>query len=146
MRTEKIVADLCRRYKTRNPFEIASCLHIETVFLPLGEIKGYYSRCYRSKLIHINSEISSEQQSFTCAHELGHAVLHPDSNTPFLRTNTLFCINKFENEANRFAVNLLISDDDLKEYESYSVPEIALCFGIDEEVMKYRMEKLYSGH
>lgn len=72
-------------------------------------------------------------QRFVCAHELGHAVLHPRSNTPFLRANTLFSVEKLEVEANTFAVELLLSDDVIAQYqntgltiydvaEMYSVP------------------------
>lgn len=143
MQIEKIVDCLCRKYKTRDPFELAICQNIEVSFLPLGGIKGYYSRCYRKKNIHINSDLCFDQQKFTCAHELGHAILHPDSNTSFLRENTLFRINKFENEANYFAVILLISDEELLECKEFSIPQIAICFNINEQLIKYRIKKLY---
>lgn len=139
MRIHKAVELLCKKYMTRNPYDIASCCDINVVFLPLGHINGYYSKCYRNKRIHINSDIGEEQQRFTCAHELGHAVLHPNSNTPFLRSNTLFCTNKLEIEANKFAANLLITDEDLDEYKDFSVPEIAICFGVDERLISYRL-------
>ena len=47
-------------------------------------------------------------QRTVCAHELGHAVLHTHANTPFLRKNTFFSVDKLEIEANTFAALLLI--------------------------------------
>nr|WP_319488506.1 ImmA/IrrE family metallo-endopeptidase [uncultured Caproiciproducens sp.] len=139
---EKVVESLCCKYRTRNPFEIASCKNIDVSFLSLGEIRGYYSQCYRHKCIHINSELALEQQRFTCAHELAHAILHPNSNTPFLQTNTLFCVNRYENEANYFATSLIVPEDDLKEYESFSVPEIAAMYCIDERLIEHRLKMM----
>jgi Zn-dependent peptidase ImmA (M78 family) len=68
-------------------------------------------------------------QRFVCAHELGHAVLHPKSNTPFLRANTLFSVEKLELEANTFAVELLLPDEIISQYKNtdltiYDVAEI----------------------
>jgi Zn-dependent peptidase ImmA (M78 family) len=93
-------------------------------------------------MIHINRDLPVEEQKFTCAHELGHMLLHSDSNTPFLRVNTLYSIGKFENEANRFAVDLLYSDDGLQDYLSFSVPEIAACLNVSEELIAYRLSVL----
>lgn len=124
---------------TRNPYELASCNNIKIVELSLGGIKGYYSTCYRQKIIHINSDIPEKDQLRTCAHELGHGILHPKSNTPFLRANTLFPIGKFEKEAEHFAVDLLLSDEDMEEYLQYSIPEIASCLCLDPRLVQYRL-------
>ncbi len=142
MHIEKVVESLCRKYRTRNPFEIASCKNIKVLFESLGGVRGYYSQSYRYKMIHINANMEPEKQRFTCAHELGHALLHPDSNTMYLQTNTLYCVNKFENEANFFAVDLLISDDDLQEFKIFSIPEIAAAFCIDERLVEHRLKSL----
>jgi Zn-dependent peptidase ImmA (M78 family) len=142
MQVKDIVESLCRKYGTRNPYELADYKNTIVLFEPLGSIRGYYNRLYRQKMIHINSDMSSQEQRFTCAHELGHSILHPGSNTLFLRINTFFPIGKFEREANYFAIDLLISDDELKEYLDYSIPEIAACFHVSEELMQYRINEL----
>ena len=89
---------LCRKCDTRDPFTIAAKLGIRVLHEPLGSIRGYYSRTHRIKFIHINQDLSKERQRQVCAHELGHAILHPKSNTPFLRANTLYSVNKLETE------------------------------------------------
>jgi Zn-dependent peptidase ImmA (M78 family) len=50
-------------------------------------------------------------------------------------------MNRYENEANYFAADLLISDDDLTEYESFSVPELAALFGVEDHLIKYRLKR-----
>ena len=76
---------LCRKCDTRDPFTIAAKLGIRVLHEPLGSIRGYYSRTHRIKFIHINQDLSKERQRQVCAHELGHAILHPKSN------HALFC-------------------------------------------------------
>lgn len=80
------------------------------LFEQLGTVRSYYCRSYKQKVIHTNVDESREQQAITCAHELGHSILHPNTNTPYLRAITLYSIDKLEVEANRFMVQLLIPD------------------------------------
>lgn len=129
------VLRLTRRHGTWDPFELAEKMNILVVLEPLGSINGYYNQCYRQKFIHINESLEPQRQRFTCAHELGHAVLHPKANTPFLRENTLFCISRLEIEANRFAAELLCPDELLQEYSGYSLSQIARSLGLREEVL-----------
>lgn len=135
-----IIAKLIRQYETRDPFAIARQRHIIVIEEPLGSIRGYYSRSYRQPFIHINNELTEPQRLFTCAHELGHAILHPKANTPFLRKNTLLSVNRYEIEANRFAVCLLIDDDQLREYGDCTIPQLARAFGVSEQLIEYRLK------
>ena len=135
------VEALCKQYETRNPFEIAEQLGIMILFEPLGSIRGYYSRTYRVPFIHINQELAIEQQQQVCAHELGHAILHPNSNTPFLRANTLYSINKLENEANRFMALLLYPPETLRCYarDGLTIPQISDMCGLTPELVEYSL-------
>jgi Zn-dependent peptidase ImmA (M78 family) len=76
-------------------------------------------------------------QRFVCAHELGHAVLHPKSNTPFLRANTLFSIEKLEVEANTFAVELLLPDDVIAQCQNsdLTIYDIAKVHSVPKELV-----------
>lgn len=134
MDVEKIV----KKYNTRNPFRIAKEMNIKVIFEPLGDINGYFTTVLRERQIHINSDISEQKQLFTAAHELGHALLHPKENTPFLRGSTFFSVSKLENEANRFAVYLLISDEDLIEFRDRTIDQIASTHGVDYRIMELR--------
>ena len=108
---KNIVAQLVEKYDTSDPFKLADLLSVVIVYEPLGSIYGYYSRSHRTKVIHINGNLSSENQLLTVAHELGHVILHPEANTVFLKKNTLFSTDKLEIEANTFAVELLLPDE-----------------------------------
>lgn len=135
MDIKKKVLRLCRKYRTRDPLALAERLNIIVLWERLGSINGYYNQCYRQKFIHINEELEPYQQRFTCAHELGHAVLHPKANTPFLRESTLFCVSRLEREANCFAAELLCPDEVLREYPDYSTAQLAQLLGLREELL-----------
>lgn len=139
MRIEKIVNSLCRRYQSRDPFEIAKGEGILILDEHLGGVRGYYNKAYRQKMIHLNDELDDEERRRTCAHELGHSILHPESNTPFLRANTLFPIGRYEKEADYFAVDLLYSDEQLKEFLQYSIPEISAFLDLPDPLVRYRL-------
>ena len=134
---KSIVNELEKKYQTTDPFELASLLKIEVIPWDLHEeINGFYKYDRRNKYIVYNNNLPEETQRFVCAHELGHAVLHPRSNTPFLRKNTLFSIDKIEVEANTFAVELLLQDNFISEYSNtnLSIYEICEMHGIPREL------------
>lgn len=141
----KLAAEQIAKRCGRNPFDVAEQLGIIIVYEPLGTIRGYYSKNFRQKFIHINSDLPEYLKNFVCAHEVGHAVLHEDLNTPFLRSNTLLSVNRYEIEANRFASCLLLSDRMLSEYVTeygYTIPQITSCTGLPEALVEYRLETL----
>lgn len=130
----------------RSPYKIAKQLNIMILYEPLGTIRGYYSSSKRHKFIHINSDLPEHLGNFVCAHELGHAILHPDTNTPFLRNNTLLSVNRLEIEANQFAAYLLLTDEDLNEYieYGYTSEQISMYSGLPEPFVRYRFKTLES--
>jgi Zn-dependent peptidase ImmA (M78 family) len=69
-------------------------------------------------MIIINCDLDEWLKRYVCAHELGHAVLHPDINTGFLKKHTLFPIGRFEREANEFAINLLLYGKNWEDYDT----------------------------
>lgn len=101
--------NLINKYGTRDPFKIANAMGIIVLFEELNNIYGYYNTVCQIKFIHINASMEYEEQKFTCSHELGHAILHSDINTPFLNDHTLFSESKIESQANFFATHLHIS-------------------------------------
>lgn len=129
---KQTVAQLNKRHKTNDPFDLTAMMNILVVFEPLGDMLGYFSNYKRIPIIHINESISKPLQKFTCAHELGHRLLHPKINVPFLKANTLQSINRIEREANQFAVELLIPDKLL--LEGATIYEAAAICGVPEEV------------
>lgn len=135
------VACLKKKYGTSNPFKLAASMGIMVLYEDLGSMHGYYNKPFRIKQIHINQNLPEHLQAYTCAHELGHAVYHPDSNTPFLRGSTMLSVNKMEMEANKFAVELLISDEDLERYREYSLEQISRIYGYHEALIRLRLKQ-----
>lgn len=136
------VFNLIKKHNTNNPFEIASAENIIIIKEPLGSIYGYYNKKYRQQFIHINCDIDELKQYTTCCHELGHAIIHPNSNTPFLRSNTFCSINKLEKQANLFAAELIIKDDLIINYKGYNLEHISLVENIPIELLKLKFENI----
>lgn len=137
---KKKVNQLIRKFGTNNPYDIARELNISVTFEELGSIYGYYNSPLRMKQIHINQNLPEHLKKFTCAHELGHAIMHPKSNTPFLKNNTFLSVQKMEIEANKFATELLISDDVISDYKNFTTGQLATLLGYSEELIMLRMK------
>lgn len=131
---------LVKKYNTNDPFYIANRIGILVLFEPLGSIYGYYNYYKRIKMIHINDQLDETLQRFTCAHELGHALLHHDINTTFLKSKTFFSTEKIEREANTFAVELLMPDEYLYELKDseLTIFDVAEMYGIPREVCELK--------
>jgi Zn-dependent peptidase ImmA (M78 family) len=138
---KELITKLIQRHKTNDPFEIASQKNILVLTGEnLGGILGYFKTHKRIKMIHINRELDEIQQKYVCAHELGHALLHPKESTPFLKRNTFVVTDKIENEANTFAVELLIPDRLLYEYRDTraTIQEVAATYGVPKEFAHFK--------
>jgi Zn-dependent peptidase ImmA (M78 family) len=136
MRKEKIAAEkLMKKFHTNCPFQIAREMGVNILFERLKDTLGYFNTYKRIKTIHINQELTEQDQQFTCAHELAHSVLHIEVNTPFLQRSTLFSVSKIEREANTFAVELLLPDYLLCEHQDISLSQLATICGVPHELM-----------
>lgn len=138
MKPLSVVNSLVSKYGTRDPFELADKLCIYVFFENLGSINGYYSTAFGIKIIHINEKLSLKMRELTCAHELGHAVMHPRLNIEFMHQNTHVVEEKYEKQANLFASHLLFPDEVLMEYEGYSAKEIASLLEIPCHILTMR--------
>lgn len=128
---------LQERYKTNCPYQLAEYLKIHVMQHDLHhEINGYYKYDRRNQYIVINANLDQHKQRFVCTHELGHAVMHPHINTPFMRTNTFLSVNKIEREANRFAAELLIPDEDI--YKLNNIHLIASLHNVPVELVRLK--------
>lgn len=143
MDIRKEVAYLKRYYKTDDPFDVIRAKNILLLYEELGLINGYYNFVLRQKQIHINCNLKGTQRIFTATHELGHAIMHPKANTPFLLANTYQSVDKLEIEANKFAVEFLIADNILYEYlkyQEYTIEQVARLLGYQKELIELRLK------
>lgn len=115
MISEKIDA-LIRKYDTRNPFELCDDLNIRIRYKDLGTaMKAYYFYQSRIKNIVLNTRSGRIVQKILCAHELGHALLHGElaAMRGFQELEMFDMTSRTEYEANLFAAELLIDDNEL---------------------------------
>lgn len=138
-----IILKLTTKYNTSDPFELADALKIAVYYEELGTINGYYNNPLRMKQIHINSSLDNWDAKYTCAHELGHAVMHPNASTPFLRSKTFLSVDKLEIEANTFAVNLLIPNETITENRKYTIEQLSRLLGYNQELINLRLKTYY---
>ncbi|SEN56627.1 ImmA/IrrE family metallo-endopeptidase [Paenibacillus sp. OV219] len=119
MSIEQTVCKLVRKHGTADPFKLAAHLKVNVQFLDLPDnCRGYYLRTLRRRFIAINQNLSDVWQRVVCAHELGHDQLHRGISRFFLDERSFFVAGRYETEANEFAVQLLLHNEQPDEGES----------------------------
>ena len=88
--------------------------------------------------------MSPQMQRMTCAHELGHLLLHKEALTKrdYLVEMEIFDITDVrELEANQFAANILIDDEELLELlkEGYDVVRIASLLNVNVNTLMVKL-------
>ncbi len=138
---QKTITKLVRKYKTRDPFQLVQACNIKLLYADLGHVGGFYQYYKRSKLITVNQNLNEQQQREVCAHELGHALLHPKQNKFFLHQSTYQNMNKLEREANLFAVCLLIDENDTREFlqQGATIAQISSVTGVTPSLVEERI-------
>lgn len=140
MDIKKLADSLARKYKSRDPFEIISNLNVILVFYPLHGVKGFYQYFQRNNIIYIDEALSDQEKQFVCAHELGHMYLHKKSNAIFLDSRTQLNTTKYEHEADKFAIDLLVSDDIIETHLDYTTEQLARALGYDKKLIAIRLK------
>ena len=140
MDIKKKADSLVRKFQTRNPLEIIQGLNVILVFAPLVDTRAFYQYFQRNNNIYIDENLTKHEQAFECAHEMGHMFLHKKANAIFMDTRTSFNTNKFEIEADTFAMNLLISDNMLREYPEYNVEQLSRLLGYEQRLIELRLK------
>ena len=110
---KNIVEKLIKQYKTNNVYELISILNIKVFELPFEQEIGMYRFIKNNRVIIISQNLNEITKKFILSHELGHAILHRKENCFYLKHNTFSKVSSFEIEANKFAAELLIPDDEL---------------------------------
>jgi Zn-dependent peptidase ImmA (M78 family) len=96
----------------------------------------------------VNQDDAGVRQTFTVAHELGHKVLHEEwaKSEAYkvlwrdLRRQTK---DRWEQEANAFAANLLMPRQMVDTYRKVPLSVLAKIFAVSEDVARYRLKNLY---
>lgn len=142
MKQRHIAESLVKKHGTRDPFRIAQELGFVVIRTPLSGIRGFYQHIKRRHLIYVCSDLPEPEVRFVCAHELGHALMHRGHNRIFTDTNTYFVTDRPEIEANRFAVDLLYEDEDLRFFLDYPIQLAADFMGVSMDLAEYRLRHI----
>ena len=142
------VEKLIKKFGTRDPFKICDNLNIHIYYKELGDsLKAYFFYQSRIKNIIINSNSEDVVCKILCAHELGHAILHENlaAMIGFKELALFDDLIPTEYEANLFAAELMIPDNDLlrmlKE-ENKSLFDISSELCVPVELLDFKLRVL----
>ena len=115
---KKQANSLITKYNTNNPFELADYLGFITIITPLeNNISGISQNLKKNIVIYVNSELDYYKKLIVAAHGLGHAILHKETDTIFLEYTNMCLQNKYEREADSFAIELLLYNKQSYKYK-----------------------------
>lgn len=132
-----------------SPVEISRNNGTRVLFADFPEnenvISGFLD--FSNNIIYVNKTEPARRQTFTIAHELGHALLHrelftnfPDDYIVLFRGPLGSSKDPLEQEANAFAANLLVPKTMLSKYIRIgNTAELSRLFNVSEDVIRYRM-------
>ncbi|WP_205521377.1 ImmA/IrrE family metallo-endopeptidase [Phaeobacter sp. LSS9] len=133
-----------------NPVEVARNMGVEVRFVGFNEdfqnVSGFYDP--DENAIYVNKDEFPLRQTFTIAHELGHALLHRDwamgeDYRVLMRDDETDHGEPHEKEANAFAAHLLVPRDMLDEYSSLTPQDLSRLFAVSLPVIKHRLSFEY---
>jgi len=134
-----------------NPVEVARTVGIRVSFVSFSGASAKVSGLYdpAQNAIFVNQAEPGVRQTFTIAHELGHKVLHEE----WARSENYRVLwrddsreagkNRWEQEANVFAANLLMPREMVDAYRRLPLSHIARIFAVSEAVAGFRLKNLY---
>ena len=139
---QNIVDKIVEKYNTTDAFELCEYMGISVIKQELPKsVNGFFVKIMQNYVIIINDSCSYEKSKFIVAHELGHIILHGDTNSIDLRSNTNLCVEKLEKQADYFAGYLLIKEHELDVDNGCDIQmtskNVAMLTGIPERIVRY---------
>ena len=137
-----------RTYEHRRPERIAKEMGILIVPAPFKKQKGAYKVIERQPIIFINDHLHTVIREIVFGHELGHHLLHREEAIQVggFQEFNLFDMreNRMEYEANLFAAQLMLPDDEIKEYiyRGFDVQQIARAMRSDINLVAIKVSEL----
>ena len=138
------VDKLVKKYGTRDPYEICESMGICVEEKDLkGLIKGFFYLQSRIATIVVDCGLNDIMMRIIVAHELGHDILHKEvASLSGFRDMSLFqSAGSLENEANLFAAELLLDDDEvMEELKIYDAMGAASSLHVPPELLGYKLK------
>ena len=135
---------------TRDPYRIARERDIEIVPCNFNRQRGAYKVIQRNRFIFINENLHLTMKRIVLYHELGHDALHRTEATKLggFKEFNIFDMtdNRMEYEANVFASQLELDDDEFLEYveRGYDVQQIARAMHSDINLIALKADTMIS--
>ena len=135
---------------TRDPHKIADELGIEIIYCPFKSQRGAYKVIMRNRFMFIKEDLHPVMENIVLLHELGHDSLHRDEATKAggFKEFNIFDIrdSRMEYEANIFASQIAIPDDDFLELaeRGCDVQQIARTMRSDVNLVALKADTLIS--
>lgn len=149
----KKATQLKKKYKSDDPFKIAEASGIMIIENnDFKELKGLYTIIENKRVIIINANLPRENQRLVCAHELGHDVIHREfaKNRIFHEFTLYDMAARAEYEANMFAADIIILDDDINDLVfnyGYDMEQIAKKLNTDINLVGIKLANMnYRGY
>lgn len=137
-----------RTYENRRPERIAKEMGILIIPAPFKKQKGAYKVIERQPVIFINDSLHPVVREIVFGHELGHHLLHREvaMQAGGFQEFNLFEMreNRMEYDANLFAAQLMLPDDEIKEYiyRGFDVQQIAKAMRSDINLVAIKVAEL----
>ena len=135
---------------TRDPLRIARDLGIEVMYYPFNEQRGAYKVLMRNRFIFVKNDLHPVMENIVLLHELGHDALHREEATKVggFKEFEIFNMrdNRMEYEANLFAAQISLPDDDFLELaeRGYDTQQIARTLHSDINLVALKADTLIS--
>ena len=151
--TSEIVAKANRiveECSTRDPHKIARELGIEVMPCAFQKQKGAYKVILRNRFIFIKDDLHPVMEKIVLLHEIGHDVLHRNEAIKVggFKEFNIFNMQdiRMEYEANIFASQVSLSDDDFLELceRGYDTQQIAGALNSDINLVALKADTLIS--
>lgn len=139
---------IVQMYETRDPLKIASELGIEVIPCNFKQQCGAYKVILRNRFILIKNDLNPVMKRIVLWHEIGHDLLHRSETIASggFREFNIFDMreNRMEYEANVFASQGSLADDEILEYieQGYDIQQIAKALYSDINLVALKVDNL----
>lgn len=141
------VKKLKKRFRTDDPFEIAEACKINIRYRDFNDLKGMYTVIQRCPFIFLSDSLDEHMEKVVLFHELGHHFLHRHHAVSAFKENGLYDMSsRLEIEANIFAANFIISDEDVMKNVNYgyTTEQAARAMCVPHEMLLIKLNDMNS--
>ena len=135
-------------FGTRDPHRIAQALGIEVISVDFKRQRGAYKVLMRNRFIFIKNDLDPVMERVVMLHEIGHDVLHRKEAVKAggFKEFNIFNMreNRMEYEANMFASQVSLDDEEILEYihYGYDIQRIASAMHTDANLVALKTDAL----